>query len=234
MSFHRILNIILSLIGQGLLIAGFVMFGGGLSSDVLTLDIIISSIIYWCVVYNLSVPILELSDKSQRAVGSLGIHWTTFWLYSLAAIAMMVAGIYFAFSLKYQIFVQLGLLFLFVIGIAAGWRAGDKVSEVYHIEKTKQFGVKTMRSAVEDALETARSEKEVPGHILNGLEELQRSLNYISPNSDSEASALEAQFVEQIGDLKRCLTDYDMNKEQCLAFLEKAGRTLARRKAYMS
>src|SRR5665647_2588497 len=90
MNTKNIFSILLLLIGEALIIISFLYFGSNLASEILTLDTIVSTILYSLFFIDILIPMVDFKDKSQRVIGSLGLRWFVTSLYTLSAIGMMI------------------------------------------------------------------------------------------------------------------------------------------------
>ena len=93
MDTKKILSYIALLGGEAIIIiAAFILFRGNLSDNILVLNIVVSSIIYGLFFVDILVPWINLGDKSQKKIGSLGVRWFFTWFYAITAIAVIILG----------------------------------------------------------------------------------------------------------------------------------------------
>ena len=75
MNKKTIFSLLIAIIGEILLIICFLQFGKKFPSDILTLNIVVSTIIYFLVFVDLLFPWINLKDKTQKQIGSIGLKW---------------------------------------------------------------------------------------------------------------------------------------------------------------
>jgi hypothetical protein len=100
------------------------------------LNIVVSTIIYGLFFIDILTTWINLGDKSQKKVGSLGLRWVFTWVYAILAIAtMLVCNVAYDYSFSWQVIIHAILLFLLLFGIIGALTASDKVKEVYDKEE---------------------------------------------------------------------------------------------------
>ena len=85
MSERKTISLILILFGEALLIYCFLSFGKNLQQDILLLNIIVSSLVYFTWAIDFITPLVKFSDKTQKQIGSIGIRWFVTFFYSVVA-----------------------------------------------------------------------------------------------------------------------------------------------------
>ena len=90
MNAKKMFSLFIALFGEALIILGFLHFGKKLESEILKLNIVISSIIYSLVFVDFIFPWVNLKDKAQKHIGSIGLRWFFTYLYLAIAIGAMV------------------------------------------------------------------------------------------------------------------------------------------------
>ena len=86
----KIVSILLILLGEAIIIFCFLHFGIRLQTEVLVLNIIVSTIIYCLVFVDFFFPWVNLKDKSQKQIGSIGLRWFFAFFYLILALLFMV------------------------------------------------------------------------------------------------------------------------------------------------
>lgn len=136
MTMRNLLAIIAFLIGEGVIIGTFVMFGEPLlPGKVLALDIVVASIIYCLYMIDLFIPWIDLGDKAHRQVGSLGVRWMVNLLYTVLAMTTIIVGARMTLSFGVQLLIQIALLGLLALGYSGVLGLQDKVNSVHEREE---------------------------------------------------------------------------------------------------
>ena len=149
MDTKKILSFIALLGGEAIIIAAFLLFRGSLATDILVLNIVVSSVIYGLLFLDILVPWVDLNDKSGKKVGSLGLRWFFTWLYAITAIAVMLIGnLAYEWTFALQFIIHCGLFFLLLLGFIAVIHSGNKVQEVYQQETFNRNGINEMKTAM--------------------------------------------------------------------------------------
>ena len=93
MTAKRFYNILAILLGYGLIIGGFLVFGDSLEDKVKILDIIVSCLIFTQFVQFSLFPLINFGDSSHKEVGMMGIHIYVLTFCCIASIVIMVSGV---------------------------------------------------------------------------------------------------------------------------------------------
>jgi hypothetical protein len=231
MDTKKILSWIALLGGEAIIIVAFILFRGGLADNILVLNIVVSSLIYGLFFVDVLVPWIDLGDKSQKKVGSLGLRWFFTWLYAIAAIAVMLAGnLAYEWSFALQIIIHCVLLFLLILGFVASFTASDKVVEVYKQEIQNRNGITEMKKTMVNLKDKINDTANLPENFIQRINSLEENLRFISPSDNSEAHELERAFVDTINSINIALTNYSLNKQQIENNLKKCERLYQNRK----
>jgi hypothetical protein len=231
MDTKKILSWISLLLGETLIIAGFILFGSNLTENILVLNIVVSSVIYGLFFVDILVPWIDLNDKSQQKVGSIGVRWLFTWLYAVCAIAAMVISnteLHLIFST--QLIVHGVLIFLLLLGFVAAIHSSDKVKEVYEQETALRNGINEMKAAMRNLKNNANDLPEFPPNFQNRINTLEENLRFISPSNNHEAYNLEHSFVEIVNETGIAISNFSMNEERIESNLKKLERIYQDRK----
>ena len=235
MDTKKILSFIALLGGEAIIIAAFLLFRGSLATDILVLNIVVSSVIYGLLFLDILVPWINLNDKQGKKVGSLGVRWLFTWLYAIAAIAVMLVGnLACEWSFALQIIIHCVLLFFLILGLVASLHSGDKVQEVYQQETFNRNGINEMKTAIRDLKDKMNGLPNLPEYFIRKINTLEDSLRFISPTENAEAHGLEEQYIRVINDIAFAITNYSMNEEAIGSNLKKAERIYQSRKSIYS
>jgi len=213
MSAKRIFGILAILLGLGLIIGGFIIFGDSLEDKVRVLDIIVSCVIYIQLIGIAVFPIVDTSKESQKEVGMMGIHYSTLTICCILSLAWMVVGILYDISFTYQLMGQLEVLFFLFLGRVTTLQSGEKVASVYAKEKGMMAGKVSLRREMDDMMADLANVSTVDNTVKQRLQSLQDSMRFLTPSSESEAMNLEAQILALIDDLKFLTKDPGRNNE---------------------
>jgi hypothetical protein len=235
MNFKKIFSLLLIILGEALIIVCFMHFGRNLENEILTLNIVVSSLIYCTLFIDLILPWIDFKDKSQKTVGSLGLRWFFTFFYILLAIgAMVVFNSVKPIHFTNQIILQGILFFFLLVGFFMAFSSSDKVREVYVEEKQNRDRVDDMKKETKEVQIKIDQMKNIPTDIVNKLNDLQENLRYLSPCNNSNAYELEAKFVEEMSALNGCFFDIPLNLEKINDNIQNCNRTLKERKQVFS
>lgn len=225
-----IMTWVLAVACEALLIAGFLLFGSQLPTNVLVLDIICASIALQGAILGFASPLVDRSNPAQPQIGSMGISLTGLNLYLVLCLGTIVVGIVNPLSFKVQAILQCAWLVLALLFFVFSAKAKEQTEEVYVAEKQKRDGVQQMRSAMRRTTDAACSPG-VPADVKSSIDSLAEELRFVSPCDSVEASDYEDIFCSTMDRLTRALnSSYEMNADNIAADIEKARRALANRK----
>ena len=235
MNIKKIFSLLLVIFGEALLILCFLHFGRNVQSEILTLNIVVSSLIYCILFIDIILPWVDFKDKSQKTIGSLGLRWFFTFFYILLAIgAMVVFNSVKPIHFTNQIIIHGILFFFLLLGFFMAFSTSDKVKEVYVEEKQNRDRVDDMKKATKEAQLKIDQMKNIPTDIVNKLNDLQENLRFLSPCNNSNAYELEVKFVEEMRELNGCFSDNPLNLEKINDNVENCNRTLKERKQVFS
>lgn len=216
--------------GAALIVAAELLFCGNLGNDVLTLDIIVSLIVWGVLFAGIGFPWIDLDDPAQKRVGSLGLFWYFSSLYALLAIVWMVVGAQFDLSFRIQLIVHLVLLFVLLMGLTIAGRSSEKVGEVYQKEQRERRGVTDVRSALAALKESTFDAKELPEEVADRINKMCDEARFVSPSNNPEAHRIEEEMVNLIHEISSAFFNYRMNEEAIQSKLARCERLLRNRK----
>jgi len=235
MDTKKVFSWLLFLIGEAIIIAAFVLFKGELTTDVLILNMVVSTIIYGLFFVDVLVSWVDFKDKSQRRIGAIGLRWLFTWLYTLLAISVMVlCNVIYNLTFTSQLLIHAGLLFLLLLGMFGALNVSDKVHNVYVAETVTQSGMKEMKKAVNNLKNKIVESRELPHSVIDRINALEENVRFLSPTNNQEAYELEQSFVDIAKQIEVALTDYSLNQERIERNLEKCERIYQNRKQIYS
>jgi len=235
MNAKNLFSLLLLLIGEALIIVCFLFFGKDLDKDILKLDVIVSSVIYTLFFIDLIFPLINFADKSQKAVGSIGLRWFFTIIYAIIAILAM----FFLQNVKpieanSQIIIQCILFFLLLIGLFFSVSSSAKVKEVYLEEKQNRNRIDDMKKGTKEMQLKLDQMKTIPAGIIVKVKALQDDLRYISPSNNQAAIDLENSFVHEIKAALNSLIDSPLNYDKITELILNCERVLKERKQIYS
>lgn len=223
------------LLGEILLVISFLYFGKNLDKNVLFLDIVISSIIYFLVFNSFLTPLLDLKDKSQSKVGSLGVSWFFSSGYAIIAILLM-----FYFSkhkeseFETQILAQSILFFFLLIGVFISNRTSEKVSEVYFEQKKERDKVNDIQNATKRLASRIELMTNVSPEIKYKVNKMVEELRFVSPTNNSDAYEIEMRYFSLLDKLDLMLLNIESNKENIDLTIKQCDQLIKERKQVYS
>jgi|LauGreDrversion4_2_1035121.scaffolds.fasta_scaffold64206_2 hypothetical protein len=218
MSERKKISLILILFGEALLIYCFLSFGKNLQQDILLLNIIVSSLVYFTWAIDFITPLVKFSDKTQKQIGSIGIRWFVTFFYSVVAIVLMIfLNTPKPFIFIHQVLIHGILFFTFLVGLLQASIASDKVKEVSHTEEDNRNRIEQIKNATKDLQIKIESLNNIPIEITNKINALQENLRYLSPSNTRESNILEIKFLEGIKILNNDLSVSPINIENLIA-----------------
>lgn len=221
--------------GEAIIIAAFILFKGHLADNVLVMNIVVTSLIYGLLCFDVVVPWINPADPAQRRVGSLGVRWFFTWAYVIAATLVMLGGnVAFDWSFSLQLIIQSSLFVLWLLGLIASLSVGDKVEEVHRLETRNRSGIEDMKKALQALKEKMSETGDLPDYFTRRILSLEEELRFISPANQQEAFALEQDFIQLINEISYAVSDFAMNENTIKQLAEKAERVYQKRKSIYS
>ena len=235
MKTKSIFSFLLMLFAEALIIICFLYFGGNLKSDILALNIIVSTVILCLWFVDILFPLVDFNDKSHKTVGSLGIRWIISIVYTLAAItAMIVFNTSYHVDFITQVLAHALLIFTLVLWLFFSFAASAKVHEVYVAETIARSRINDLKTAMKEVRHLSDERKDIPREITARLTAFQESLRFLSPCDNSDATDLEATLLAEIKNIQNSLYDIPMNENNVLVNIEKCERVYKERKQIFS
>ena len=232
MNAKTIYKILAHLLGYGLIIGGFIIFGDAIETKTRVMDIIISCLIYTQLVEFTIFPMVNLGQKAHKEVGMMGLHYSAIYLYSVLAIGIMVAGVCLDLQFKYQLMMQLVALFVLLIGRAVTLHSGDRVQRIHDKEQGGVESKGQIISAMEDFMDRVGDTTDLNPSALQSLQSIKESLRFLTPSSSAEAKALESSFCQKLADIEVLLRNTSLNAEQISSEVRHLQQILNKRKKF--
>jgi hypothetical protein len=234
MNAKKIFSLLLALFGEALLIFCFLHFGKNLQSEILTLNIVVFTIIYCLVFVDFLFPWINLKDKSQKQIGSIGLRWFFTFFYVILAIGVVIVfNSVKPIDYTNQIIIHGILFFFLLLGMYMAFSSSDKVSEGYEEEKQNRDRIDEMKKATKE-LQLKLDAMNIPTEIVTRINELQENLRYLSPSNSKVAIGLENKFIEEMRALSSFFADNPLNIEKIISNIKNCERTYKERKQVFS
>ena len=227
-----IYQIMALILGYGLIIGGFIIFGDSLNDNIKILDIIVSCLIFTQGAQITLFPMIRMDKSAHKEVGMMGIHYTFTTIYCIIAVLIMLLGAYNHWSFKIQLMCQLALVFILLIGRVATLSSGKKVEEIHHKELSLKQGKKQLADTMALFMEDVACCKELDKSIVNRINEINDNIRFISPSNDPIAQNIEQRFCQCIESISVMLRNTSINAPQIEEEVEKLERLFLQRKKY--
>lgn len=226
-------KLFVTLLGYGLIIGGFIVFGESIPEDVRYLDMVVTCLLYTQLPLLFFFPLINYKDESHKEVGSMGIQMYGFALYTIAAILVIILGLVFEWSFKIQLFIQIGIFFLLILSILASLFASSKVSDRHQVESKMVRDRAMFKMKIAELMdEVVVAGNAIPLSIRQSLEAINDTATYLVPSSKPEASMLEDKCTDLIDEITVLLRNVDLNQEQIAEKIKRLELTLSKRKNY--
>jgi len=235
MNVKKTLALLLVLFGEVLLIISFLYFGRNVQSDILILNIIVSSIIYGLFFIGIIIPWIDLKDNSQRQIGSIGIREFVTYFYMLLAIAaMIIFNTVNPINFTDQLITHGILFFLLLFGLFMAFSSSEQVKEVYEEEKQNRDCIDEMKKATKEVQLKIDMMKDIPSDIISRLNALQENLRFLSPCNNNDAFELENKFVDEMKTLNNYFFNIPLNFDNIDENIRNCERIFKERKQVFS
>ena len=223
MDTKKTLTLLALLIGEAIIIAGFV------------LNILVASLIYGLCFAEVLSPWGNFSNPSQQKVGSLGLRWFSMGLYAICAIGVMVAAnLFFLWTFFLQLLVQGGLISLLLLSVVSFLLASDKVAEVHTQQALQRNGISNMKKAIQALKNSTEKVANLPESLSKRILSLEENLRFLSPAHTAEAQETEQLFTQTAEDMLLAMPNYALNKDTIEGQLLKLERLFQDRKKLYS
>jgi len=224
------LSILLTVFGEGIIIACFLLFGNPSPEKYLCMAV--TTVIYVLLCWQSFIPWINLKDKSGKEVGSLGIKWYGIVFYSiLAIIAMLYCNLSEPkVSFELQLIIHLVLLFLLFGSLIAGKGVEGKVASIHKKESAALENRDLLKLALNNFKRKLSVKSDFPQWILERIAKMEDEARYISPNDSTQARYLDSSFAESLKALETKLDFGNLEQAQIDELLKMCEITLTERK----
>ncbi len=235
MNTKKIFSRLLVIFGEVLIILCFLYFGRNAQTEILVLNIVVSTLIYCLLFFDIIVPWVDFKDKSQKKIGSIGLRWFFTFFYVIIAIgAMIVFNSIKPIHFQSQILIQGVLFFLLLLGLFMAFASSEKVREVFIEEKENRNRLDEMKKATKEVQQKLEQMKDFPLDILPRIINLMENIRYISPCNSPEAIELETNYIIEIKSVSNCLFEIPLNYDRLTENITTCERIYNERKKVFS
>lgn len=230
MSIKQFYNILAILLGYGLIIGSFIIFGESLEDRVKILDIIASCFIFTQFVQFMLFPLINLSKPAHKEVGMMGIHFTVINICCILSLALMVCGIVYQISFKIQLIGQLAILFFLLLGRVIILHSGEKIEQIHGKEQHIMHRKMSLRYAMDNFMDESTRVIDLDESDRKRLANIHESMRFITPSANPEAIRFDNQFIQTLEDLTVLMRNVTFNKTKITEQINQLERILSRRK----
>ena len=235
MDSKKILSVIAIIGGEALLVTAFFLFKGETPDNIFILNLVVSSLIYCLMFFDVLIPWIAPGDRSGKRLGSMGIRWVFTGIYTVAAIALMLlANLVFEWEFQIQLIAHCALAFVLLLSIVGLMHASDKISSVYAEQQEQRRGLDSIKMAVSALSDKAALEPGLPEIYREKVALIEESVRFISPSDSPEAAELESRIEETVRELTACLHDSATYSGRLDQLILKVERQLQKRKSVYS
>lgn len=235
MNTRRKLSLIALVLGEILLITAFLLLGTNLATNILILNIVVTSLVYALFFVDVLFPCIRLGKQQSIEVGSLGVRWFFTWIYAFVAIGVMLcANIFFSWFFVLQFVIQAILIFLLILGMIAVLSAADRVGEVPISENSIRSGVSEMKQVMNNLKIQISTLSDLPENLVHRINSLNENLRYISPANTIEAREIENLFCQEANNMLIVISNYKYNTTTIENHLKKMEMLYQNRKSVYS
>jgi hypothetical protein len=192
---NRTWSILLWILGEAILVTGFMYFGQNDNQSQLIINVLVSSTILTVFLMSL---FRDSATLSKRGVGK-SMKWFFTITYTLLSIAAML---YFDFfnpvDILTQGIVQLIFLSVLVMGMWGAFKPAKKTGPDNKYEKMEQNQLIMIRNVIGVARARAEKRLDIPASMLHSIIELQNDALLISPGNEYVALKMEGRIMSEM------------------------------------
>lgn len=228
------LSIAIIVAGIALIAIGFYLWGQNIPTNILVLDIVVTSVCYTLIVSNFFFPLINRNDPAHANAASMGIRWTVMWIYCLAAIVGMILMYDKGAEFGTQLIVQGAFIMVLLLGLLAMTQSTSQAREVYREEQAVKRPVVELRRLAEDLRMTVDTTTGLPVAVADRMKELASEMRFLSPANTEEARETDTRIATTISDLNYAAADYRLNADRIDQLLRVLQSLIQRRKQQYS
>ena len=204
-------SLILLIFGEAIIISAFLLVGEPSHEKYLCMSV--SSVIYILLCWQSFVNRwINLKDKAQRGVGSLGVKWLGIFLYSFVSILAMVGCNLLEVPFEAQVIIHCVLFFFLLVYIFTGRYIEQKTADVHAKEAAFTENRDILKFELNNLRRKISVKNDFPNWIFERISKMEDEARYIAPNDSPQAQSLDKSFLESLKKLETAI-DFD-NLEQ--------------------
>ncbi len=220
---NRTWSILLWLIGEAILLTGFLYFGLNDKQSHLIINFCVSTII-------LTVIMMSLFRNTkvlvERGVGN-GMKWFFTLTYSILSIGAML---YFGFAnpvdMLTQIIVQLIFLSVLMMGMWGAFKPSKKTISDGKYLKMEQNQLIMIRNVISVARARAEKRADIPSSILHDIITLQEEAHQIVPANEYVALKIEGRIMLEMNQIIECLKEQTLDLKKLQYVLKSCSKLI--------
>ena len=205
-----LISYLLVLLGELILILSFFHFGNAKDTDILYLNIVVSSIIYLLFFRGTISAWMGVSSNYENRIGSLGVIWFFVFLYSILAILVMTfSNGHDKASFDNQLIYQSIVFFLLLLGFFLSSRVNEKEKSVSDIDtqnKSYITQIKKIAILIDNEIST-RNEMDKTSDAIHSLKNLIDNIKYLYPNNNLSGRNNEISLINNLNKIIELLKD---------------------------
>ena len=205
-----LISYLLVLFGELILIISFFHFGNTKDTDILYLNIAVSSIIYLLFFRGTISAWMGVSSNYENRIGSLGVTWFFIFLYSILAILIMTFSkgqdkVSFDNQLIYQSIV----FFFLLLGLFLTSRVNEKEKSVSDLDTQNKFHISQIKkiAILIDNEMCNQGYIDTKSDVINSLKKLTDNIKYLSPNNRLSGKNNETSLINNLNKIIELLKD---------------------------
>lgn len=175
------------LTGIGLIVFLAVLLSGLFEDkSILLLDTVVLMIIYTLALY-IYGGLFVSQEEFASDVPATGVKMYTLWTYFPIAILCIIGGYAYNVPLKWQLFIQACLLFLFIIGLIISNASVERLTKVANKSQAKHASTDNLYAMAQQMKLGASLNKTIDSEIQKDISKFVERVGYISPSNSQTA-----------------------------------------------
>lgn len=185
-----------------------------IGNDRLIVNLVFISLAYWLFLGQfINLPVTG-KDNQSKWVGSLGIHLHGLAVYFLATLsAVYISNAVFCWSSRWQLYVHLGIIAIFLFYNFLSRTANEHVGEVYVEERKKMKNVKNLKQISSSVKINVSLMDNIPAEVSRQLSLVDENIQDLVPLCSVEALQLEKNIGEALLHIESYLSNTQDNKQ---------------------
>ena len=216
------------LTGIGLIVFLAVLVSGLFEDkSILLLDTVVLMIIYTLSLY-IYGGLFVSQEEFASDVPATGVKMYTLWTYCPLAILCVICGYAYKIPLKWQLFIQACLLFLFIIGLIISNASVERLAKVENKSKERHASIDNLSTLAQQMKLAASLNKNIDSETQKDISKFVERVGYISP-SNTPAAIMQADMLRSSISHLVSLVQSNAPLEELINELENAKTILSQR-----